>query len=161
MYLVDTNFLGTLATRYPDDVFPSLWVDLQVPLFSGQVFFHQEVDEELARWGHPIYAWYASNRKPSQILVPDSEEIERYQEVTEWVAQSRRPAYKTSAVNQFLEAADSWLVASAYKHGATIVTDETPSPESKKRVKIPDVAGQFGIPCITALDFLRQAKISI
>lgn len=50
MYLVDTNFLGTLANVYPRDVFPSLWEKLEDALFADGVFFHDEVDKELAVW---------------------------------------------------------------------------------------------------------------
>lgn len=161
MYLADTNFLGTLATDYPTDVFPSLWSNLSIPLFSADVYFHEEVDKEMAKWAHPQHTWYSSHVNQSHILTPDQAELDCYEEVTEWVTNSREPSYKTSAVDEFLLVADSWLVASAYRHGAIIVTNEVPAPQSKKRVKIPDVADHFSVPCISALDFLRALKIKI
>lgn len=161
MYIVDSNFFGTLAAVYPIDVFPALWSELETPLFSAPVYFHQEVEKELEKWSHPQYQWYSSNRQPSQILTPDDEELMCYQDVTEWVAEIRQPTYRTSAVDEFLAIADSWIVASACRHRATIVTNEVSAPTSLTKVKIPDVAAQFSVPCMTALEFIRHLGIVV
>ena len=162
MHLVDTNFLGTLTTQYPVDIFPSFWDALaNSPLFSEQVFFHQEVEDEMKRWNHPQYHWYSARRLENQILLPDEAEIECHREVAEWVTNKRLPRYKPAAVDEFLDVADSWLIASAYRHGATIVTNETSAPQSVKQVKIPDVAEHFSVECVTALDFIRYLGISV
>lgn len=160
MYLVDTNFLGYLETHYPSDVFPSLWKRLEDVLFSSSVYFHEEVDAEMKRWAHPRLGWYLKHLDASQVLSPDQEELQAYESVTQWAVE-HRPAYKPAAVDEFLNAADSWLVASALRYKATIVTNEVPAPESKKKVKIPDAAAPFGVPCITALDFLRVLNIAV
>ena len=161
MYLVDTNFLGTLASVYPDTVFPTLWEKLEVALFSDVVFFHDEVDKELAVWGAPEYGWYQKNVRQNQIIFPDQKEVDCYQEVVEWVEFGRQPKYRDAAATEFFNVADSWLVASAYRYGATIVTNEASAPNSIKKVKIPDVAIQFGVPCISALEFLQRLHIKI
>ena len=161
MYLVDTNFLGTLASVYPDTVFPTLWKKLEVALTSDEAFFHEEVDKELAVWGAPEYGWYQKNVRQEQIIFPDQKEIDCYQEVVEWVVLGRKPKYHEAAVTEFLNEADSWLVASAYRYGATIVTNEASAPNSLKKIKIPDVAVQFKVPCISALEFLRRLDIRI
>lgn len=161
MYLVDTNFLGTLANVYPRDVFPSLWDELEVVLFADNVFFHAQVDKELAAWGAPEYDWYKQRVRQDQIIPPDQAELDLYQQVVEWVVLERQPKYREAATTEFLNAADSWLVASACRYGATIVTNEVPAPDSVKKVKIPDVAAQFSVPCISALEFLRRLNIQI
>lgn len=161
MYLVDTNFLGTLASVYPDTVFPTLWKKLEVALTSDEVFFHEEVDKELAVWGAPEYGWYQKNVRQEQIIFPDQKEIDCYQEVVEWVVLGRKLKYHEAAVTEFLDEADSWLVASAYRYGATIVTNEASAPNSLKKIKIPDVAVQFKVPCISALEFLQRLNIKI
>ena len=115
----------------------------------------------MKRWNHPQYQWYSAHRLECQVLAPDEAEIACYGEVTGWVTQERFPPYKPSAVDEFLDVADSWLIASAYRHDATIVTNETSAPQSGKQVKIPDVAAHFSVECITALDFIRYLKIAI
>lgn len=161
MYLVDTNFLGQLASVYPPDVLPSLWEELETSLFSPDVYFHEEVHNETKRWGHPRLKWYLEHVQPSQIFTPDDEELVAYQKVSDWVVNKRVPAYKDAAINEFLNVADSWLVASAYRHGATVVTNEVAAPDGIKKVKIPDVTVAFGVTCINTLEFLRRLQVSV
>ena len=161
MYIVDTNFLGTLATTYPDDLFPTLWKKLETPLFAQDVFFHNEVHTEMKKWKHPRLNWYQNHIQGGQILTPDTKEVETYAEVANWVTTERMPRYKSHAINDFLNVADSWLVASAHRHGATLVTNENSAPGGMKKVKIPDVAAKFDVECLTAIDFLRRLSIVI
>lgn len=93
--------------------------------------------------------------------MPDQEEIDAYSEVAHWVANVRQPGYKASAVDEFLGIADSWLVASAYRYQASIVTNEVSAPQSRTKVKIPDVATNFSVPCLDSVEFLRDVRISV
>lgn len=43
MYVIDTSFLGELTTTYPEDIFPSLWKELETKLFVPGICFHDEV----------------------------------------------------------------------------------------------------------------------
>lgn len=161
MYFVDTNFLGQMETVCPEDVFPSLWEALEDVLFVDGVIFHEEIHDELKRWNHPRFGWYNSRVRASQILSPDQQEIESYEAVSKWVAEERLPHYKRSAVDEFLNIADSWIVASAHRHGGVVVTNEAAAPKSLTKVKIPDVAQHFSVPCINSLDFLRELKVRV
>ncbi len=51
--------------------------------------------------------------------------------------------------------ADPFVIALARIRGSTVVTQETPTG-SPLRLKIPDVCGALGIPCINVLQFIRQ-----
>lgn len=159
MFLVDTNFLGTAETLYPEDVFPTLWRELERTLFTSDVFFHDDVDTELRRWKDPRLNWYVNNVQHSQILHPDSDEINAYLEVTKWA--DNHPTYSQSAATTFLKAADSWLVASGTRYGYTIVSNEKPAPNSVSKIKIPDAAAAFQVECVTLLEFLRIRQIKV
>ena len=162
MYLIDTNFVGTVASVYPRDVFPSLWVQLEEPIFRGDSYFHKAVDKEMKEWKDPTLDWYLKHIDPQYIVSTDDNELALYTDVVRWVSDERQPRYKERAVNVFLDAADSWLVASALRHDAAIVTNEVrAAPDSRRHVKIPDVADHFGVRCIGLLAFLREIKISI
>lgn len=161
MYLIDTNFLGTITNLYPDDVFPTLWNELENTLFTDDVFFHAEVDAELRKWGHPKLQWYLDHVQPKQILQTDEAELEEYERVTLWAEEKQDPAYKQAAVDDFLNVADSWLVASGARHGYIIVSNETPAPNAIKRIKIPDAAAAFNVECKTLLEFLRARRITV
>ena len=161
MYLVDTNFLGQMASVYPKDVFPSLWMEMETSLFSPEIYFHVEVHNEMKKWAHPTLNWYLNHLQPSQILHPDEEEVDAYKAVTNWAVNIRVPEYSQAATDEFLGVADPWLVASAYRHGATLVTNEVPAPQGTRKVKIPDAAAAFNVPCINTLEFLRELKVSV
>lgn len=161
MFLLDTNFFGTLVHRYPDDVFPSLWERLETVAFEDDVFYHRKVHEESKRWKAPEAQWYLERVDKSRILDTNAAELARYREVANWAENEREPHYRRRAVDEFLYAADSWLVAAAAAHGAVIVTEEVPAPDSPKKVKIPDAAQAFGVRCVGILDFLRTKGVAI
>lgn len=83
MYLVDTNFLGQMASVYPQDVFPSLWTELETSLFSPEIYFHVEVHNEMKKWAHPTLDWYLKFLQPSQVLSPDDDELLAYGAVSD------------------------------------------------------------------------------
>ena len=159
MFLVDTNFLGTAEALYPEDVFPTFWRELERTLFTSDVFFHDEVDTELRRWKHPRLQWYLNKVQPSQVLESDADELLTYEKVTSWAVYHH--TYKQSAATTFLHAADSWLVASASRHGYIIVSNEKPAPNSVSKIKIPDAAAAFQVECVNLLDFLRVRQITV
>lgn len=64
--------------------------------------------------------------------------------------------YTTAAVTEFLNKADSFLVAYAMLGNYEIVTLETRAPGSKSRIKIPDAASAHGISTITPYKMLRR-----
>lgn len=57
--------------------------------------------------------------------------------------------------------ADGWLIAIAKKDGLTLVTDERANPTLNAQnpsgaAKIPDIAKDFGIKCITMNEFFKE-----
>ena len=150
-----------MASVYPKDVFPSLWMEMETSLFSPEIYFHVEVHNEMKKWAHPTLNWYLNHLQPSQILHPDEEEVDAYKEVTDWAVNKRVPGYSQAATDEFVDIADAWLVASAYRHDATVVPNEVPAPQGTRKVKIPDAAAAFNVPCINTLEFLRELKVSV
>lgn len=68
----------------------------------------------------------------NHLITRDSAELGAYAEVTQWARFERTPAYQTKAVLDFLNHADSWLVASA---------------------------AAFDVSCYTNLEFLESENI--
>ena len=64
-------------------------------------------------------------------------------QLSRWAAS--RPNYVSAAVAEFLSIADYYLVAQAHALGYTVVTHEQPSPDSKKRILIPDACTGMGV----------------
>lgn len=84
-----------------------------------------------------------------------------YERVSSWAVHKQDPAFKQAAVDDFLNVADSWLVASGARHGYTIVSNETSAPGAIKRIKIPDAAAAFNVECIPLLEFFRARHITV
>lgn len=64
--------------------------------------------------------------------------------VAEW-ANDQDSRFQRPAIDEFLDSADLPLIANAMAHDATLVTRERSEPESKKRIKIPDVCLKFRV----------------
>ncbi|MDK8685466.1 DUF4411 family protein [Corynebacterium pseudodiphtheriticum] len=159
MYLVDTNILLNAFNYYPRSVFPSYWKVFEARLSSGEFCVHEQVYEELKKKDDDKIRWLEATVPKDRLLTKDSAELGLYAEFTQWARFERNPAYQTKAVRDFLNHADSWLVASAAARRLTLLTNETASPQKINRVKIPDAAAAFGVSCYTNLEFLKSENI--
>jgi len=75
-----------------------------------------------------------------------------------WVLNA--PRFAQAAKDEFAQAADPWLVAYAGAHGMMLVTQETPEPMSRKKVKIPDVCRQFGVRWVSTFGMLEDLGVA-
>ena len=56
--------------------------------------------------------------------------------------------------------ADVWVIAQAKALGGSVVTYEVWDPK-RKNIKIPEVCNDYGIKCLTFVDFLRKCGIKL
>lgn len=159
MYLVDTNIFINAFNYYPSSIFPSYWKVLEARLSSGKFCVHEQVYEELKKKDDDKFRWLEAIIPKSHLITRDAAELGLYAEVTQWARFERTPAYQTKAVLDFLNHADSWLVASAAARKLALLTNETASPQKINRVKVPDAAAAFGVSCYTNLEFLESENI--
>ena len=79
-----------------------------------------------------------------------------YGKMMVWVnSQPYTPAAKAEFAD--VSNADGWLVAYAKVNGFAVVTHEVPS-NGLKRVKIPNICGQFGVEFFDTFDMLEDLK---
>lgn len=155
MFLVDTNILVDAHRRYyAFDLVPSFWAFLDENFEAGNLVSIKPVLDEL-RAGNDALAEWAKARPQFFRDIADEATIQKMSEIANWVAQQ---GYKQSAVDEFLGIADYFLVASAAAHGLTVLTHEMPAPESKKRVKIPDVCNTFGVDYVDTFTMMRALR---
>lgn len=76
-------------------------------------------------------------------------------EVAAWATDPAR-LYRQEAKDEFLDSADYKLIAHALVSGATIVTREQPAPDSRKRIKIPDVCAAIDVAWIDPFTLYRN-----
>lgn len=124
-------------------------------------FFHESVWDELEKYEDEKSQWLKTTVPTTLKLSKDNEdEIRSYARVTDWARNKRIPRFRSEAVRDFLDVADSWLVACAHARSLCIVSNETSNPRKITKVKLPDAAAAFDVDCITGIDFLRREKIS-
>lgn len=158
MYLLDANILMTAAdTHYPHDVVPGFWTQILESLTIGEskipVSVHKELIAYKAKW---VSAWTMSNVAPEFVLDEDSDQIRELARITDWVTNIRQPPFKASNRNHFLSGADPRIIAAAVVTKPTIVTyEKSTGGTTSQKAKIPDVAAQFGVSCVTPIEMLR------
>lgn len=76
------------------------------------------------------------------------------EEITHWMYSQN---YTPSAINEFTDTADHFLLAHAYALSAIVVTHEVLS-QGKKEIKIPNVCKNMDVRYVTPYTMLRQEK---
>lgn len=103
-------------------------------------------------------SYYAFDLVPSW-LADDDSSLAMVGQLAAWAAGGSQ--YRQKAVNEFMGSGDIRLIATAAAHGHTVVTNETPAPESRKRIKIPDVCAAFDVPCRNAFSAYRELDLQV
>ncbi len=156
-YLLDSDVLiAAKNLYYAFDICPGFWESLLYYHTQDQVFSVDRVGSELlaGRKTEDLVQWVQSEVPSGFFLPVDNDEVGHfYTEIMLWV--QRHPNYFDQAKAQFATGADGWLAACAKARGAVVVTNEQPSPASRRSVKLPDVCDEFDVPRETTYEMLR------
>lgn len=149
-YTLDTNILIDLKNHYPRTVFPTLWQELEEMVTLEEVCVCQVVAEELKRGYDDVIKWVSCLR--GFIHSPNGEEITLAKEISE-----KHPGWVSDTANY----ADPFVIAHAKTETRAIVTNETRKGTGflDKNAKIPNIADEIGVSCLTFLDFLKEKKL--
>lgn len=158
-YLLDANvFIESSRSFYAQDFCPAFWEFLANQFACGDSGSIVKVYEELAVGGDSLTDWTKKTLGRTSFFDQSSDEtvIDYYQKVFDHVETSEQ--YLPQAKRAFLasEEADPWLCAYAMANpGVVVVTQEMPDPKVRKRVPLPNILSDFGIPHINVYSFLR------
>ena len=145
-YVIDTSALVDLwRRRYPKDVFPTLWENLEKMISKGELVAPQEVLGELKRHDDELYRW-AQKQKCFKTL--DEEQIACTQDIV-----AKHPTLVDP--NKTTPEADPFVISLAWTKGWKVITQETPAGRGP-REQIPDVAAAYKVNCLSLLDFFRE-----
>ncbi len=161
-YLLDSNFfIEAFRTSYPFDVVPSFWVKVKELAAEGKIISIDKVQKELLKNNDELSQW-CINHLPDGFFKNTDPTISNYAQLITWVY-SKSDQYSPVAISEFLDAdeADAWLIAYAMTYNNQIVTHETSSPNSRKRVMLPDAANPYGVNCIKTIDLFRALGVTI
>ena len=144
MYLLDANaFMEASRLYYASDIAPGFWTWLGDPTHEGQVASIEAVRDEITAGTDNLVTWALA--RPDAFWLTDTDEaVAAMRLLAGWATDPARQ-YRQQAVDEFLDSADLKLIAHAMALEATVVTREQPAPESKKKIKIPDVCKDFNV----------------
>lgn len=117
------------------------------------MFSIEKVGDEISAGDDALTDW-AEGPGKRLFLKPDPEDLRDMTQVSKWVIEN---GYTPTAVNNFLQVADYWLVSHALTHGFVVVTHEKPA-DTPNKVKIPNVCVGLGIKVMTPFEMLRREK---
>lgn len=159
-YLFDTNIFVESKKNTPMDVWPSLWSTLVNMINSGIVFSIEMVKDEIERGGDELADWIKVNAPKGFFLTPDSAVVGKLSETISWAMKSPI-GYTQSAINEYADVADSYLVATAAAKDMVLVTFEKSNLQRRNRIMIPDACNAIGVRCCDLNSALRELGITI
>jgi Domain of unknown function (DUF4411) len=111
-YLLDANvFIQAKNQYYGFDIVPAFWDWLIAANGAGTVFSIEKVSDELVGYGNELAEWAKARNQVGGFFLPaDQAVLEGLKDVARWASGQ---AFTESAVNEFLQAADYYLVAHA------------------------------------------------
>jgi len=160
VYLLDTNVFVTAAeTYYAFDIAPGFWNALVEQAKAGHVLSIDRVREELERQEDTLSDWARTTFNQWFASTNQADVVEVYRGIIEWVI--RQEQFRDYAKVQFARGADGWLIAYAKAKRCIVVTHEQFSSDAQKKVPIPNVCRQFGVPYVDTFIMLRNCGIRL
>lgn len=159
--LLDSDvFIAAKNSYYAFDICPGFWTGLLHHHHQGKIYSISRVRGELltGRKTEDLVQW-VSNQIPDEFFleVDEDQVTSAYTEIMLW--SQRHTRYFDRAKAKFATGADGWLVAYAKVHGAVVITNEQPAPESKTEIKLPDVCAQFEVRYKDTFVMLRELAV--
>lgn len=161
-YLVDSScFMTASQTAYPFDIAESFWNKI-AELAQAHAFYSiDKVEDEIKANLDELSNWCDENLPDDFFISTETDDVyEKYGELVNW-AQSK--GIRQAGVDKFIDdtKADIFFVAlcSFHTDDYTVVTEETPAPQSLKDIKLPDACSAYNIRCIKFIDMLRELKV--
>lgn len=162
-FIIDTNILITAwKIRYPIDSFKAIWKWFEKRIIEGSIVICESVYNELKQGRDDLFNWLDSILKTNAIKFEQQSGdnvISSYSMVINYAANCGK--YTFSALSEFGNNADGWVIAHALANAYILVTEELSNPYSKKSVKIPDICKPFGIQVINTVGMFRLLNLDI
>lgn len=99
-------------------------------------------NDELSEW---------AKARPAHFISNDDANIQQI--FTEVVQAVMTGDYNASNRDNFLAKADPWIIVKAKSIGVVVVTHESFAALNTKKVKVPNIFQQFGVPCMNTFQF--------
>lgn len=158
-YLLDAGvFIEAKRRFYGLDFCPGYWAWLMREATTGTLRSIERVADEIGAQQDELSAWAATLPR-GFFLRPDATFSTAFQRVSQWALTS---GFQSAAYNEFLDVADSFLVAQALSGDHTVVTLEKPATTpSRRKIKVPDACAGVGVRCMTPYALMRLQGVRL
>jgi len=158
LYVLDANVFIEAARRYyAFDLAPKFWLSLIDNANEGIVISIDRVQKELVKGKDELANWAKQDFHGAFVLSDEDDITQSYREIMNWVEDQNQ--FLDAAKTDFANSADGWLIAYAKVKEYTVVTHEVLAPDVKKKVPIPNVCQQFGVPYVDTFSMLRNLGV--
>jgi len=152
-YLLDSNtFIEAKNDYYRFSFCPGYWDWIKQKNQEKIIYSVDKIKSELLRGNDDLTNW-VKNVQSGIFLKPSSPLSSSLVIIAQWVDSQK---YTIPAKNVFFASADYYLIVYAHAFKYTVVTRERSDPNSKKRVKIPDVCAGVNVPYINPFQLLEN-----
>ncbi|HSW43450.1 MAG TPA: DUF4411 family protein [Patescibacteria group bacterium] len=155
-YVIDTSVLiDAKDLYYGFDLCPGFWEFLDQEIAAGELMSITRVKKELLDREDALSGW-ARAQPDGFFRDEDAETAAAMRRVSDWAYAGD---FRDDAKRDFLDKADSMLVAYALAHSHTVVTHEVHNAgnaNERKRIKIPTACLAFGVPSELAFPWLNR-----
>jgi len=155
-YVIDTSSLIELK-KFPDDVFPSLWKNIEALIAEGFMISHKEVLKELSYQDDTLKKWAQKQKKFFKEL--DAYQIKIVKEILKKYPSLAKSESESPSADPFVIALAIDLERDPQKTLDPSVKKRVVVSEERlrgTRVRIPFVCKEYGIECITMIEMCRN-----
>lgn len=157
-YVLDANvFIEAKKRYYAFDLCPAFWDRLISLHDEGRILSIDHVKKELLQGNDELSKWTQSVKDSFFASSDDPAVVAEFKQVMEWV--QGNPQFTAPAKAAFARAADGWLAAFAHANDLVVATDEVYKPDVRKKVPLPNVCKQIGVPYIDTFGMLRSLGV--
>ena len=155
-YVIDSSSLIELNRRYPIDVFPTLWENVETLIEKGFLISHKEVLKEISIMDDSLKKWAKKQKKFFKEL--DERQMEIVREILRKYPSLAKSDNETASADPFVIALAVEMGSEPQRtlfqtvKGRIIVTEEK---LRGNRVRIPFVCKDYNIECINIIEMCR------
>lgn len=152
-YLIDSSaFIQAKNMFYRFSFCPGFWDWIAAEHRKGMLYSVEKIKDELEDGNDQLATWAKKVIPGGFFIAPSADVVTTQGVVSQWVnAQNYSPSEKA----KFLSKADPWLIAEAMQGNYEIITFEELVPSTSSKVKIPNVANNFGVNTVSLYDILE------
>lgn len=159
-YLFDTNIFVESKKNLPMDIWPTFWRIMIELIRSGYIHSIDKVKEEIDKGGDELTEWIHRNAPRGFFFKQDLSGMTKMAETIAW-AKNNPIGFSQSAISDYVNVADSYLVATAAAKNMVLVTYEKSNPQRRNRVMIPDACKAIGVRSCDLNTALRELGVLI